>query len=571
MNDRLKHIFDSIRSDLVRVPGRYPVETGLTIYAFILAALLFEQVIPAACSGITVPVPIVWTLGYAANNLTRRKGRLWYYLSWLPLLPLSFLPHLDRWFESSQGLITVFVLCPLTVLACRMAPSNRSFVHDAISYAKALFLAAVFSCIAGLLFFSLYQSVVYVFGIDDYTFRKSVLFYTWMVCALPLAMWSFLALFDRFAASEAPASKFAAAIVNYLLTPAIVAYTVLLYFYAAKIAIAWELPRGGVAYIVFGFTLAAYVVKAWRECMQHRPMKRFFDRFSLIALPPVVLFWIGSLHRTTAYGLTDWRVYLIACGAVMTCCVLLFLSQRGRYLYVCICALTLFAAIAYLPGCSATQLSLRSQTRRAERLASETGLLDGSGRILPERLTAADAAKREKLLELYESLRYIERRDTSILPLRFGLPAAADLPRNAPFPVDGFVKREADEGFAQLCYLSAPEGRGSEIAGYRLLYRPERYAEQGAAYSYDEDSLRIALPGRGKIALSLDAILQAQLAGIGFQADTLPSETFLRQHADEMTRFRTDSLLLLFDCVNLTEKDGRMRFDLISVSDLLIR
>ena len=118
----------------------------------------------------------------------------------------------------------------------------------------------------------------------------------------------------------------------------------------AKILVTWSLPEGGVAYLVFGFTLFALAEKALQFLMRKRLYDWFFDRFSLISLPTQLLFWVGAIRRTSEYGLTSPRIYLLVCGGLMTLCVVLFLFRRaGRYMYVCLTAFAVFAAFAY--GC----------------------------------------------------------------------------------------------------------------------------------------------------------------------------------------------------------------------------
>ena len=124
-------------------------------------------------------------------------------------------------------------------------------------------------------------------------------------------------------------------LLNYIVTPALLIYAAILYLYMAKILVTWTLPEGGVAYLVFGFTLFALAVQALQPLLQKRMYDWFFDRFSLISLPTQVLFWIGVLRRTGEYGLTEPRVYLLVSGGLMTLCVVLFLARRtGRYFYV---------------------------------------------------------------------------------------------------------------------------------------------------------------------------------------------------------------------------------------------
>ena len=115
-------------------------------------------------------------------------------------------------------------------------------------------------------------------------------------------------------------------------------------------------------------TMTALAVKALGRLLEKRIYDWFFDRFSLVSLPVLTLFWIGVVRRTNEYGLTEPRVYLVVCGGLMTLCVLLFLSQRtGRYLWVCLAAWVSFAADAARgAGGGAARTPRRGRTAAAD-------------------------------------------------------------------------------------------------------------------------------------------------------------------------------------------------------------
>ena len=139
----------------------------------------------------------------------------------------------------------------------------------------------------------------------------------------------FLMMADRWREAGYESNRILEILLNYIVAPALLIYTAILYLYMAKILVTWSLPEGGVAYLVFGFTLFALAVKALQFLMRKRLYDWFFDRFSLISLPTQLLFWVGAIRRTSEYGLTSPRIYLLVCGGLMTLCVVLFLSRRA--------------------------------------------------------------------------------------------------------------------------------------------------------------------------------------------------------------------------------------------------
>ena len=315
------------------------------------------------------------------NRLTdRSRWHRLYWVAWAPLVPLFLWPGVGDWLASAQGVITMAVLSPLALLACRRAADNARFVTDALVYLRAAVLALLFAGVAYGLFEAILWSAAYIFGFDGARWvahlTTDLLFVTFLFAAPTL----FLMLLDRWEEARFGQSHVLEALVNWVVTPAVVVYAAILYLYLLKILLAWSLPEGGVAYLVFGFTMTALLVKALWMQLEKRRGGWFYDRFSLLSLPLVALFWVGVARRVGEYGLTEARIYLLFCGGVMTLCILLFLSRRtGRYRWVVLAALLLFAAAAYVPALEPGPLALRSQSRRAVRIAAELGRLDAAG------------------------------------------------------------------------------------------------------------------------------------------------------------------------------------------------
>ena len=86
----------------------------------------------------------------------------------------------------------------------------------------------------------------------------------------------------------------AAALVKFVLVPLLLVYTAILYAYAAKIALAWELPKGTLGAMVVGYLFvgAATLLLGYPTRETGGPLVRLFWRYWvwLAALPVVLLF-----------------------------------------------------------------------------------------------------------------------------------------------------------------------------------------------------------------------------------------------------------------------------------------
>lgn len=295
-------------------------------------------------------------LGWGAMLLliiNRLAGQtLWrriYWVAWAPLVPLFLWPGLSDWIDTEQALITMLILTPLALLACRRAVSNERFVADALVYLRSGLLAMLFAYVGYGLFEAILWSAAYIFRFTDAPWVVHLtadLFYVVQFFAVPTL---FLMMLDRWEGARFGSSRVLEVLLNWVVTPAVIIYAAILYLYLVKILFTWSLPEGGVAYLVFGFTMTVLLVKALRQQLVRRIGDWFYDRLSLLSLPIVALFWVGVARRVGEYGLTDSRIYLLVCGSVMTVCILLFLSRRtGRYLWVVLASMAAFASVASL-------------------------------------------------------------------------------------------------------------------------------------------------------------------------------------------------------------------------------
>lgn len=551
MNRLKKFLTDTVVS-LSRVALRYPVETALSLYAFVLFILSHERIVDDLPDAVVGILPLTLFAALVAGALTRRTAQSWrivYYA--VALLPALSWAMGDAWFHTSQYVITAAILAPLGLLMARRATQNRRFVGESVAYVEAGAIGGVFALVTLLAFLAIFHSVVYIFGIwteavDD------VRSYAGSFAVLTL--WPLLALsmLDRFLEGEPQGSKTTDALLNYILAPALLVYAAILYLYCLQILFTWTLPKGGVAYLVFGFTTALFAVKALQEFVARRRYDWFFGRVSYVALPPLVLFWAGVAQRVADYGLTDMRVYLVVCGAIMTLAVGFFFARRtARYYYIAGTAFVLFLITAYIPYFSASALSLRSQAARAQRLAAETGLLDETGRLDLARIDERDTTLVEGYRELYSSLDYLDDNDTLLLAERFGIARSAQFPaafKNQKLRSHiswGWQDSNLTELLESPIYLSGDECSDPlDIRGYRYRYNPVSYAnnQKSARFSVRNDTLQLLLPdGREVFRRSLPDLFADRCDQLLYMPDDEPLYT-----ADNLLVYRTDSLLITF-------------------------
>lgn len=510
-----------------------------------------------------------------AVNLLAGRGvwRRIYWVAWAPLVPLALWPGFPDWIASAQAVITVAILTPLALLACRRAVDNRRFVADTVIYLRSGILAMLFAYVAYGLFEAILWSAAYIFGFGDAEWVAHLsmdLLFTTQFFVAPML---FLMMFDRWENAGIVGSRILEVLLNWVVSPAVTIYAAILYLYMTKILVTWTLPEGGVAYLVFGFTMTALVVKAMRTLLEKRTFDWFYDRFSLVSLPIVALFWVGVARRIGEYGLTEPRIYLVVCGGVMTVCVLLFLSRRaGRYLWVVLAAMTAFAALAYIPCLEPERVAVRSQLQRAERVAERLGRLDADGRLLLTPMPLADTVHKKEYRQLYESLDYI-RRDSAAFA-RFGVKKDLDdLAAIFPEGMRDYVRWgyvTVVETVSRDIDVSLPGNAVFEaVAGYSRYYT-NLHSWNDDIYRYDNDTLRLWLGEKVPMAVIPGAeLLETQLEKSGFvpAEDAAPTEGQVLQLLD----YRSERCRIVFERLDIERGDSVPRLSYMMIHSVWMR
>lgn len=546
---KLCGVADDLRMSVVR----YPVELLIILYAVVGTALAYHGVKCEWYMHGMILAPFVFTLAYILNTL--RCPRMAYLLSWVIIIPLSFIGGLEEWIETSQYWISAGILCPLAVLISLRRRDNGDFTDAIIAYAASFGVAFVFALTIHLLVMAIFGSTAYIF---DLKVPEALWFYVTLVAYGIVAPVMFLSLQHRLLGRSFRIGRTVTALVNYVIMPAVLIYTVILYLYAAKITVMWELPKGGIAYMVFAFTIITVAVGAIQYTLERRLYDKYFKYFSFIAIPALILFWTGVVRRIGEYGLSEPRVYLVVCGAIMTLTLALLPSRRaGRYVNVAIISFVLFAAVAWIPFLSAEKLAMDSQCRRIRMAAAEANVLSEDGKLIIGNGSAVDTVYRKQHRQIYESLRYIEKDSARIAV--FGIRQAEDYRDGLSAVTAGYVDAYSVEAYEQTisdnCFYfyasrAAQSGsRACDIAEFKRLY-----ASPAITISADCETMTVEADGL-HVELQCNDLLEAMLANAGCTREDITCLGDLEQIESELLEYRTDSILVLFDNISIEKND----------------
>lgn len=546
---KLCGVADDLRMSVVR----YPVELLIILYAVVGTALAYHGVKCEWYMHGMILAPFVFTLAYILNTL--RCPRMAYLLSWVIIIPLSFIGGLEEWIETSQYWISAGILCPLAALISLRRRDNGDFTDAIIAYAASFGVAFVFALTIHLLVMAIFGSTAYIF---DLKVPEALWFYETLVAYGIVAPVMFLSLQHRLLGRSFRIGRTVTALVNYVIMPAVLIYTVILYLYAAKITVMWELPKGGIAYMVFAFTIITVAVGAIQYTLERRLYDKYFKYFSFIAIPALILFWTGVVRRIGEYGLSEPRVYLVVCGAIMTLTLALLPSRRaGRYVNVAIISFVLFAAVAWIPFLSAEKLAMDSQCRRIRMAAADANVLSEDGELIIGNGSAADTVYRKQHRQIYESLRYIEKDSARIAV--FGIRQAEDYRDGLSAVTAGYADAYSVEAYEQTisdnCFYfyasrAAQSGsRACDIAEFKRLY-----VSPAITISADGETMTVEADGL-HVELQCNDLLEAMLANAGCTREDITCRGDLEQIESELLEYRTDSILVLFDNISIEKND----------------
>ena len=401
MNTKLKSLF----LQLLQSPRRFPVEAALGVVFFIIAVWDSESSTwneASARMESAVNSDILWFfVPLVALSFWLHRVNRWAYLAsfflFLPLMALNLKPFL--W---TYGFAFTYVLAGILLVVGNRRLDNRPFAAHALHVVTQMFFGMLISGILNMAVMAIVASFFYIFGIDEPKhFYEHIIQFIWFVLAPQVCC----TLIRQNEDEVTEPFKVLRLILNFILSPAVIIYTVILYTYFIKIAFLWDLPKGGVAWMVMGFITVALVGRMAQSILSKRYYDWFYNHFTLIAIPPLIMYWIGSIYRIQLYSFTESRFYLMVAGVLMTLFVLMLWKKRTRRYQLM--ALIFGAAIilfTYIPGISAKSIGLGCQKQRLARLISELKLTDAKTGKLSDDIDMRRIKQDSLLCEQYKDV-----------------------------------------------------------------------------------------------------------------------------------------------------------------------
>jgi hypothetical protein len=263
---------------------------------------------------------------------------------------IAFLLNSKAYMMHSLFLATGLVLSIFVAPFFLRKTEETACCHFDCAVAISIFFAAIATIILCLGASAAFASVGYLFEIK---IPKKLYPDIWLIGCTFFAPYYALSCFPKKFDSPTTEQKYPKGIefiVSYILSPLVLVYFLILYAYAAKILMQWQLPRGNVSYMVTSFGavgvlthLLAYPLKnSGNKCIQ-LVTKYFYH--ALIA--PVILLFLAVGVRISDYGVTEQRytILLVAVWlAVSAGYAVVTKAQKLKIVPLLLCILLIFAS-----------------------------------------------------------------------------------------------------------------------------------------------------------------------------------------------------------------------------------
>ena len=305
----------------------------------------------------------------------------WYRFSWIvPLLALAIIGMTNdsaEFYLTSPKFWGANFIALLVLLGFPFERNNQGFTYRNFTNLFHLGLATavwllVFGLVAAILF-----TITTLFNVEfsDSFYQH---FYTSLgIFTQPLF---FLVFQQRQAKSEMTLNRIFEILVNFVLAPALMIFTVLLYAYVVQIIFEGVLPKGMLANITLPYLLGGLGVYALRSICAKARWETFFKYYPYLAIVPIVLLWLAIDRRISAYAWTEQRIYLVALATAITIAYAILIVPKARQ-YRLISGVVMVAIFAMTWIVKPQEIAYQSQTVRFEQLLKKLNLSDGSGKI----------------------------------------------------------------------------------------------------------------------------------------------------------------------------------------------
>lgn len=393
--------------NLLRSPLQYPAETLIGIVFFVLLVLsrtdAGRHLLPFSYEPLELLSYFVlqYVLTFCVNRWTLHSR--WRWLYWLSALVWPLL----LW-----GAFSPVPCVAMAVILLALQPSTADNSRFGRNLLNTIIWTAL-PILVGLLLFGLVAAILATVGslfhldLGDRPYFYAFFFVFTLI--VPLLSADNV---GRRCQDDLSSNTLFHIVVDWILSPALVLYTLILYLYAATIVVRWELPEGGIGWMTSIFLALSLLCYAVQGALGKRHFDWYYRFLPLISVVPLLLLWVGIARRVSEYGLTESRIYLLALAVSTTAAmVLLAIPRTRRHQLTTTLAAIIMLLITFIPGVTARDIAIRQQSARLWSLIPYV-TVDGH---FPESIDYValrqDSVLRQQMLAANDCISYLKDED----------------------------------------------------------------------------------------------------------------------------------------------------------------
>ncbi len=167
---------------------------------------------------------------------------------------------------------------------------------------------------------------------------------------------------------------------QYVLTPLISVYTIILYFYGGKILITQVWPNGLVSLMVIGYAIVGIInliiLHPYSDLSENKWINVFRKLFYISLIPLVWLLFAAVGIRINQYGITENRYYALLLGVWLTATAIYALLVKEKNLKLIPISVSIILVLSLFGPWSAFSVATHSQTNRFNQILDKYNLVE---------------------------------------------------------------------------------------------------------------------------------------------------------------------------------------------------
>lgn len=386
-------LINSIKNSFVNIKSsfkRFPITLSLSSILFVLLIVLNEiqdtlntsQIEELIKANMVIGLGVFLSLciGLLLENInTKFYVKIVSYGSGILLLLFYYFFIIDDFrFVSISRYIALLIFLIISFFYLPRLKKNY-FEMYVIKIFSSLFLTFVYSLV---LFLGIVAIIFTLNSLFDLNIDSKYYYYTFLFIGTIFAVALFLSKIPtKYENLELfPYAKSLKVLLNYIVIPLLIIYTLILYVYFGKIILTWEWPSGLVSHLVLWYScISVAVIFLITPLKTENTLSKLFSLvFPKIILPLLLMMFVSMGLRIQQYGITENRYFVLLLGFWLLVTMLYFsIVKKSKNIFIPI-TLSLIVLIAVIGPISSYSVSKISQNNRFVDILERNNMLSNN-------------------------------------------------------------------------------------------------------------------------------------------------------------------------------------------------